>query len=594
MATFTGELHDDAVVDSVFRRGTRLIGRSLKIAPIPHAVAISGAVVFAIAAVALTRVLGWATDEIIEPGLDGDGVTNAQLLGAVLVIMAVGIVRGMGALVRRYYLAKAEYATQLEWRRQLFDQYLELPVAFHQSRPTGELLAHVDADVLTATSVLKPLAFAVGTIALVVASFGSLLDVHPYLALVALVLFPLLAIINQVYTRKVEAPSARVQALIGDVTNIAHESFDGVLVVKTLGREEAEIDRFEAAADRLRNERIIVGRLRALFEPAIDALPNVGIVALLLIGVWLVDQGSVTVGDVVGSMALFTILAMPMRIVGFFLEEMPRSVVALDRVDRVLTEPRPVRHGARREKLPAGPLGVEYLAIALDYGDQRILNDVDMTIAPGESVAIVGSTGSGKSTIARLLVDLDVPALGQVRVGGVPVADLDPAELQRAVAMVFQETYLFAASVADNIALGRDVSRAEVLEAARLAGAADFITAMPDGYDTIVGERGITLSGGQRQRVALARALVGRPRVMFLDDATSAVDPVIEAQILDNLRSAGDLTLLVVAHRLSTIKLADRVVFISGGTVVATGSHTELLARPDYAALVRAYEEGSL
>ncbi len=571
----------------------RLIGRSLRATPLSHAVAISGAIVFAIAAVGLTRVLGWATDNVIEPGLDGDGVTNRQLWNAVLLVMAVGLLRGAGALVRRYFLAMAEYVTQRLWRRQLFDQYLELPVSFHQSRPTGELLAHVDNDILMATSMLKPLAFAVGTVALVAASLGSLLEVHPYLAIVAVVLFPILAIMNQMYTSRVEAPSARVQQYVGELSNIAHESFDGVLVVKTLGREAAEGERFAKAADQLRAERVGIGRMRALFEPAIDSLPNIGIVALLMVGAGLIDSGAITVGDLVGSMALFSILAMPIRIIGFFLEEMPKSVVALARVDRVLDVPRPRATGDHNTPLPAGPLSVSFDHAALSYEGHEVLRDVAFSVAPGESVAIVGATGSGKSTLAKLLVDLMPADAGTVRIGGIPVGDTDPVELYSSISLAFQETFLFAESIANNIGLGRDVSRADVEHSAALAGADGFIRALPEGFDTVVGERGVTLSGGQRQRVALARALVGSPRVLFLDDATSAVDPLIESEILDNLRHQLSLTLLVVAHRLSTIMLADRIVFIAGGTVAATGTHDELLSLPAYEALVRAYEEAS-
>ncbi len=594
MNSVGGDATDAEAVPHVFRRGMRLIARSVRATPVTHSVAISGAIIFAIAAVGLTRVLGWATDNVIEPGLDGDGVTNRQLWNAVILVMAVGVLRGAGALVRRYFLAMAEYVTQRLWRRQLFDQYLELPVSFHQSRPTGELLAHIDNDVLMATSMLKPLAFAVGTVALVVASLGSLLEVHPYLAIVAVVLFPILAIMNQAYTSRVEAPSARVQQYVGNLSNIAHESFDGVLVVKTLGREAAEGKRFEAAADQLRAERVGIGRMRALFEPAIDSLPNIGIVALLMIGAGLIDSGSITVGELVGAMALFSILAMPIRIIGFFLEEMPKSVVALERVDGVLDVPRPRATGDHNTALPEGPLSVSFDHAALSYEGHEVLGDVTFSVAPGESVAIVGATGSGKSTLAKLLVDLMPPDRGSVRVGGVPVGDADPVQLYSSISLAFQETFLFAESIASNISLGRDVSRPDIEHAAALAGADGFIRELPEGFDTVVGERGVTLSGGQRQRVALARALVGSPRVLFLDDATSAVDPLIESRILDNLRHQLSLTLLVVAHRLSTIMLADRIVFIAGGTVAASGTHDELLSLPAYEALVRAYEEASV
>ncbi len=578
------------MAESVYARGRRLIWRSLRARPVAHAVAVTGATLFSVAAVALTRVLARVTDDVIVPGLDGDGVSAANIWKAVAAIMAVGVLRGMGAVVRRYYLAVAEYGTERIWRSQLFDQYLRLPLSFLQSRPTGELLAHADNDMNVAGMVLKPLAFTIGTVVLLVVALVNLLLISPWLALIGLLLFPALMVMNQVYTARVEAPSARVQQAVGDVSAIAHESFDGALVVKALGREQAEAKRMRAAAAVLRAQRIEVGRLRAAFEPAIDALPSIGIVVLLAVGSWLVDRGSVTVGDLVGAMALFTILALPMRVVGFFLEELPKSVVALDRIDDVLDRP-PPDPLASQAQLPDGPLGVELHDVRVDYGRGPILDGVSFSVAAGESVALVGATGQGKSTLARLLVDLQPPDHGRVLVGGHDVAGIDPAALTDSVSLVFQESFLFADTVRENIALGRPVADDEVQRAARIAGADEFIGLLADGYETVVGERGVTLSGGQRQRVALARALVGSPRVLFLDDATSAIDPSVEARILDNLRRELHLTLLVVAHRLSTIRLADRVLFLSEGRIAATGTHDELLSWPAYERLVRAYEQ---
>ncbi len=582
-------MSDAGGADSVYARGRRLVWRSLVARPVPHAVAVAGATVFAVAAVALTRVLGRVTDEVIVPGLDGEGVGAGDIVKAVAAIMAVGVLRGLGAVVRRYYLAVAEYGTERIWRSQLFDQYLRLPLSYLQSRPTGELLAHADNDMNVAGMVLKPLAFTIGTMVLLVVALVNLLLISPWLALIGALAFPALMVMNQVYTARVEAPSARVQQAVGDVSAIAHESFDGALVVKALGREQAEVQRLRAAAAVLREQRIRVGRLRAAFEPAIDALPSIGIVALLAVGAWLVDRGSVTVGDLVGAMALFTVLALPMRVVGFFLEELPKSVVALDRIDDVLDRP-PPDPLASQAQLPDGPLGVDYDEVRVDYGRGPVLDGVSFSVAPGESVALVGATGEGKSTLGRLLVDLQPPDQGRVLVGGHDVAGIDPAALADSVALVFQESFLFADTVRENIALGRPVSDDEVHRAATIAGADGFIGQLPRGYGTVVGERGVTLSGGQRQRVALARALVGSPRVLFHDDATSAIDPSVEARILDNLRRELHLTLVVVAHRLSTIRLADRVLFLSGGRIAATGSHDELLARPAYERLVRAYE----
>lgn len=570
----------------------RLIARSLRAQPWQHGAAITGGVIFALAAVGLTRVLAWITDDVITPALDGDGISGNLVWGTVALILTTGVIRGVGGIVRRYYLAVAEYGTQHLWRGQLFDKYMRLPLAFHRSRPTGELLAHVDNDLMVSTFMLKPLAYAVATVVLLVASLVSLLVIHPLMALVAVVLFPILALMNHYYTNRVETPAGLAQQAVGNVSSIAHESFDGVLVVKTLGREDAEVARLEKAAEELRDQRIVVGNLRANFEPAIDALPNLGIVALLGVGVWLVDGGSMSVGDLVGAMALFSILALPMRIVGYMLEEMPRSVVSLARIDRILDIADPEQVGADSlASLPSGPLSVEFRNVVAGYPDQDVLRDVSFQVNPGESVAIVGATGCGKSTMAHALLGLGPIEGGQILLGGVPISAIDPDELHRDVALVFQETFLFADTIAENIDLERGVGAERIEHVAQVANAHEFIKRLDDSYGTVVGERGVTLSGGQRQRVALARALAGRPRVLFLDDATSAVDPSVEADILDNLRMGLDLTLMVVAHRLSTIKLADRVIFVVDGAVAGVGSHNELLALPEYETLVRAYED---
>jgi ATP-binding cassette subfamily B protein len=409
-------------------------------------------------------------------------------------------------------------------------------------------------------------------------------------------------LINQMYTMRVEVPAATVQERIGEVSSIAHESFDGVLAVKTLGLEQREVERLRAASQRLRDARLDMGRLRATFEPLIDALPELGMIGLLAVGSWLISRDVLTVGELVQATALFTMLSVPMRIVGFFLQEMPRSVVARDRVDLVLED----RVAARVEPehlrpLPAGGLALEAHDLGFAYGTSEVgagngtsgvdvLTGIDLRAAPGESVAIVGSTGSGKSTLVLVLSGLVPPTRGGVRIGEVDLWRVHPDERTDALATVFQETLLFAETVRENILLGRQVYDHELRRITDVVRATSFIDALPDGFDTVVGERGVTLSGGQRQRIALARALARRPRVLLLDDATSAVDPAIEQQILANLRAEAEMTVVVIAYRLATIRLADRVAYIDGGRVVATGTHEELLERPDYSALVRAYE----
>ncbi|HSL57299.1 MAG TPA: ABC transporter ATP-binding protein [Acidimicrobiales bacterium] len=581
---------------SVLRRGFRLIGRYVRLHPGPFLAALSGAVLFSGALVAGTVVLGRVTDELIIPAFEEGDTEVGVVVAAAAAIIGLSVLRAVGVVVRRYFAAMVANRSQVSLRRSVIDTYLAVPLSFHQTTPTGELLAHADADVEAATEVLNPLPFTTGVISLIVFSIVSLALVDPMLMLVGVAVFPILTVINRVYTARVEEPASMVQEHVGRVSNVAHESFDGALVVKTLGREAHEVDRMRRASDGLRDSRIEVGRLRATFEPTIDLIPNVGTVVLLLVGSWRLSDGAVTTGELVQAMALFGVLAFPMRVVGFFLEEMPRSVVSLERIDRVLAEPpAPSPSPDAALRLPDGPLALEVRDVGYAYGDAApVLDGVSFDAAPGEIVALVGPTGAGKSTLCQLLVRLSDPDRGHIRLGGVDLAHVRPDELRRAAALVFQESFLFADTVGDNIGLDTGASPAEVLAAARIARADRFIAELPHGFDTPMGERGVTLSGGQRQRVALARALVRQPRLLLLDDATSAVDALIEAEILDGLRRALDTTTVIVAHRVSTIELADRVVYLHAGRVVAQGTHAELLALPAYEALVRAYEEEAI
>lgn len=591
------------------RRGFGLIMRSVRAHTWPHAVAIGGATGYVAATVAGAWMLGWVTDRVIIASF-ADGPDAGPLAVAGAGIIGFSAATGASVMVRRWFLSMAELRTQRDWRRGLLHHYLDAPVSFHRDRPAGELLAHADADVLTATMVLKPLAFSLSVVVLAGVALVMLLFVHPLLALIAVVLFPALAVISRVYTRRVEIPSAVVQRRVGEVSAVAHESFDGALVVKTLGRERAEIERLRAASELLRAERVRVGRMRGTFEPLIDALPTVGTIMLVLIGAWLVDRGSATPGDLVLAATLFSLLAMPLRVVGFFLEEMPRSVVSLERIDRVMAPPLVPPVPASASPTPAapdsaltapGPLAVEVEGLVVSHDGHRVLDGVTLSVAPGETVALVGATGAGKSTLLEAVAGLVEPDGGSIRLDGMPHSEIDPDDRQRAVALVFQETFLFAGSVAENVAgpAGPDGAATPgapgpgpeaVTAALEVAHADGFVADLADGPAAAVGERGVTLSGGQRQRIALARALARSPRLLMLDDATSAVDPLVEGEIIADLRAGFDSTLLIVAHRSATIAAADRVIYLEGGRVAASGTHAELLSRPDYRALVTAYE----
>jgi ABC-type multidrug transport system fused ATPase/permease subunit len=560
--------------------------------PIPFTIGVLGAAVYAGATVGTTVVLGRVTDRVLKPAFQ-HGVSWRTIAWGAGAILAVGVIRAGGIVVRRYFAGMAGFRMQRTLRTRLVDRYRELPLAFFGTRPAGELIAHAEADVMAATEVIHPLPWSSAVILMVLFAGVELLLTDPILAVIGISILPGLAVMNRFYSRKVEGPAGRTQERIGEVSSVAHESIDGALVVKTLGREEAEVQRLAERANALREERVAVGQYRAKFEPALDVLPNIGIILVLLIGAWRVSTHAITVGQLVQIVALFQLLSYPMRLIGDVLSHLPRSVVSRERLEVVYQEPVALPPTTSREGLPSGPLGVSVRSVSYSYGENPVLANISFDVVPDESVAIVGQTGSGKSTLAQLLVRLDDPHEGSIRLGRVDLRHVPSDQLRRAAAIVFQESFLFAATVRENLILDRQVSDDEMRHAIALAQADEFVRELPLGYDTVLGERGITLSGGQRQRLALARALLGRPRLLILDDAMSSVDALVEAAILEGLRRELHTTLVVIAYRVSTISLADRVLFLDQGRIVAEGTHQSLLTHPAYEAMVRAYEVGA-
>ncbi|MFK3982157.1 ABC transporter ATP-binding protein [Micromonospora sp. NPDC050397] len=620
---------------------------------------------------------------MVVPSLT-EGRADAALVAlAAAALVGVSLLKVLGVFGRRIAAGYMQYRLQATYRRRVTRRYLDLPLAWHHRHATGTLLSNANSDVEATWYPIAPLPFAVGTLVMLVAAIGSLFFTDWVLAMVGVAIFPALFALNVVYSRRMAPRQARAQQLRAEVSAIAHESFDGALVVKTMGREAQETARFADRAGELRDALISVGRLRGVFDPMLDTLPSLGTLAVLLVGAFRLSQGAVTVTELVSVAFLFTVLAFPVRAIGWVLAELPRSVAGWDRVQRVLTATGDMPYGQtvlRQPEdvpatlvfdrvrfgydppdpddpdaptglggppaapdpdgvdVPADPVGVDLLADPDDAavaagragGDGPVtpsrdtsaripvLHDVSFTVPSGRTVALVGPTGSGKSTIASLAVRLVDPQSGTVALDDTDVRALTAGSLTETVALVAQVPFVFDDTIRANITLDRPgIGDDDVWAALRLAEADGFVAALPDGLDTAVGERGTSLSGGQRQRLTLARALAGRPRLLVLDDATSAVDPRVEAAILAALSRSGPAgdpgaggpdpggsdpggsgggrsaaSILVVAYRRATIALADEVIYVEQGRVIARGAHTELLATvPGYADLVTAYEK---
>jgi ATP-binding cassette, subfamily B, bacterial len=579
------------VTTDILRQGMRVLGVAVRGEPRLFSAAVVGSGLYAGMTVGSAWVLGRITEHVVLPAFRDGHTTAGALASGTAAIVGVAALKALGIAGRRLYAGMMQYNLQATYRRAVTRQYLRLPLAWHHRHPTGQLLSNANADVEAAWAPIAPLPMATGVVLMLLIAAFAILLTDPVVAVIGFLVFPAIAGLNVVYQRRLAPIAARAQQLRAEVSEVAHESFEGALVIKTLGREAAETRRFAAAANQLRDANVAVGRIRGLFDPVLEAMPNLGVLAVLLIGSARLRSGAMSAGDLVHVAYLFTLLAFPIRAFGWVLAEVPRSVVGWERVQGVLEATGSLPYGER--PAPAdGAAGLEARDVRFGYTEDDVLHDVSFEIEPGGTTALVGPTGSGKSTLTDLLVRLVDPASGDIVLDGVNVREVERGGLAATTAVVPQQTFLFDDTVRGNVTLGLDVPDEEVWQALRVAAADGFVSALPDGLDTRVGERGATLSGGQRQRLALARALVRRPRLLVLDDATSSIDPQVEARILNGLRESA-ATIVVVAYRRATIELADEVVYLEHGRVAGRGRHDELLqTTPGYRNLVTAYERG--
>ncbi|MDR6865167.1 ABC transporter ATP-binding protein [Phycicoccus sp. 3266] len=581
------------------RRALRIVWVGVRREPRWFAFAVAGSTVYGVMTVLTAWAIGKVTREQVQPAVEAGHATAHQLWATFGWVAGVVCLNVVGVVIRRIAAGYTMYNVAAQFRREVTRQYLRLPLSWHHRHPSGQLLSNANADVEATWNVFAPLPMALGVIVMLIAGIVQMVLVDPVMAIIGLTVFPALFLANMVFQRAMSPRIARAQQLRAEVSEVAHESFEAALVVKAMGREQQEADRFEEVTRRLQAANVDVGRTRGTFDPVIEAIPTLGTLAVLAVGTHQVASGALQPADVVQVAYLISVLAFPVRALGWVLGELPRTVVGWDRVDAVLRARGELTHG--EETLPQGTsahstlTGVDYSYEVVDEEGNtsqfRAIHDVTIDVPAGSTVALVGPTGSGKSTLTNLTLRLVDPERGTVSIDGVDLREVARGGVPAAGALVPQQTFMFDDSVRGNVTLGVERTDEQVWHALEVAQADGFVRALPAGLDTHVGERGASLSGGQRQRIALARAVIRSPRLLVLDDATSAVDPSVEQAILGALRRSSEgTTVLVVAYRMSTITLADEIVYVENGRVLDHGTHAELLGRcTGYERLVTAY-----
>lgn len=541
--------------------------------------------------------LAWTLGKVAVPQLTrlaiDKGITrHGSLLFWTLLILAAATVAGFFAAWRRFIAFRESRLAESTLRERLFAQIQGLHVGFHDKAQTGQLMSRCSSDLQQVQGFVVNIPIFVSQITMVLGVVVILFLSDPLLAAVSLFPLPFINVSARRFSNKIHPAVLAVQQEQAQLANVVEETVSGVRVIKGFGAEPVQQAKLEIEADDIRRESMKAARIRSRFLPAIDLLPSLGLVAVLGLGGHRVIDGDMTLGGLVAFNTYLTMLIWPMRNIGMTVAFGQRAASALLRVNEILSEVPAIADPARPSHLPRAGLAQPVGAVRFDnvrfgydigHTDVRVLEGLSLDIAPGESVAIVGATGSGKSTITRLLLRFYDPQSGSITLDGIDLRSLRLSELRRAVGVVFEDTLLFHDTVSANIAFAKPgVDSDIVIRAAKLAGAHDFIMQLPEQYDTALGERGYSLSGGQRQRIAIARAIVADPRVLVLDDATSAVDPTKEHEIRDALATVmRGRTTLVIAHRPATIELADRAVLLDNGVIAASGHHHELLATND-------------
>lgn len=545
------------------------------------AISILGALIWTATVVSIPYLVG----RIIDVAMARSGMAYVWPLLGWLVL--AGVFQAVGISLRRYFGFKLSYRAEADIRNEIFTHIQRLAFSFHDVTSTGALMARASSDLSQLRLILAMTPITAANLVMFFVVTAVLIVIDPVLGLTASLMVPAMLFTSGRFASKVVGFSFDLQHRLSELSHVVEETVSGIEVVKSYGQEGHQQKRLEGRAETIYEAAIGMAKQRAIHRPLFEIIPALGTVAVLSVGGIRVLDGAITFGQFVSFTQYLAVMVLPLLITGWFFANLPRSAAAASRIDELLSTAPDIAEPSRPKRLRDGPGEVRFNNVSFAYPDGReVLAGVSLVIPGGTSVGLVGVTGAGKSTIAHLIPRFYDVDSGSITIDGIDVRDLSLDELRHEVSVVFQESYLFSASIEENIRVGDPTATDEtVRSAARLARAHEFICDFEEGYGTVVGERGATLSGGQRQRVSLARGVVRDPRVLILDDATSSIDAIVEAEIQAALKQVmSGRTTVIIAHRTSTLSLVDNVAFIENGALVAFGPHDQLLATvPRYA-----------
>ena len=560
----------------------------------PYKLSLIVSIVLAVGSQGAQIALIWITKDVIDGALTPHD--RRQLWLFVAAIVALGVVRAVLMAARRLISGRQALAVEMDLRQGLYSHLVRLSFGFYDRHQTGQLMSRATVDLQGVRFFLGyGLIFFFQNALTVVSVTAVLLFFEWKLALIALAVTPVLVVLAYRYSHIAHPTLREVQQKLADVATVAEENIVGVHVVKSFAQEPQESAKFHARSEAVFRQTLRANRQRALYVPFISWVPLLAQGAVLLVGARMVTSGELTVGGFVAFNLYLGMLVMPLRSLGMWIGQSQRATASGERIFQIMDEPEEIAERPEAAELPPGGGHLGFDDVGFEYLEGRpVLDGVSLDVPAGRTIALIGQTGSGKTTLTSLVPRFYDVTSGRVTVDGIDVRDVTLTSLRRSIGVISQDPFLFSATVRENITFGApDLDDREVERIARLAQAHEFVAELPEGYDTVIGERGITLSGGQRQRLAIARALAVDPRILILDDATASVDATTEARIRAGLREAmQNRTTLIIAHRLSTIALADEIVVLDEGRIAARGTHDELLGTsPVYRDI---YEHGLL